>query len=319
MRIVFAGTPDFARIALQALDQAGHDVALVLTQPDRPSGRGMKLKPSEVKAYALSRQMKVLTPRSLSREKDPEGAKSAIEAIRQARCEVMVVAAFGMIVPPEVLEIPSGTGEKGDIRCINIHASLLPRWRGAAPAARAIEAGDTVFGVTLMKMDEGLDTGDIITQKAFTVDRADTAQTLTDKAARAGALEIVRALSEPEKLTARPQPQEGATYAKKLLKEESRADWSQSAEELARKIRAFTPFPGLKSFLNGVEIRLVEGLAAPGAGRPGEVISVQRDALTVACGSGALRLTALQRPGRPKMGAEAFLQGFKVLPGECFL
>lgn len=316
MRIVFAGTPEFARTALEGICEAGHDVALVLSQPDRPVGRGLRMEASPVKRYALEKAIPVMTPQGLSPSRFPDDYRAVLSAMREAAPELFVVAAFGMIVPQELLDVASGIGRGRDIRSVNIHASLLPRWRGAAPAARAIEAGDEEFGVTLMRMEAGLDTGGIIRTVRFPIGSEDTAETLTQKAAQAGTRLLVEALQRPGELEAVAQPQEGATYAAKLLKGESQADFALSAPEVERKIRAFTPFPGLKCSYGQTQIRLHHARVASGSGRPGEILDAGDAGLEIACGTGSIVADVLQRAGKPKMAAADFLRGFPMRKGE---
>lgn len=301
MKIIFAGTPEFARLALTAIIEAGHEVALVLTQPDRPSGRGMKLAPSPVKQEAENRGIPVFQPTSL---KDP----ASHQAIKEADADVMVVAAYGLILPQAVLDIPS----RG---CLNIHASLLPRWRGAAPIQRAIEAGDKETGICIMQMEAGLDTGPVLLEKRLLILDTDTGASLHDKLAGLGAQAIVEALANLDGLRPTPQPVHGVTYASKLSKEEARLDWSLSAEELARKVRAFNPAPGAWTLFNGEPLKVWQAEAIPGKGRPGEIQEAGAGRLVVACGEGALRLAELQKAGAKRIQAAAFLAGVKIPPG----
>ncbi len=303
MRLVFAGTPEFARAALAALIGAGHELALVLTQPDRPSGRGMKLTPSPVKQEAEKHGIPVYQPASL---KDP----ASHQTIREAAAEAMVVAAYGLILPQAVLDIPP----RG---CLNIHASLLPRWRGAAPIQRANEAGDRETGIANMQMEAGLDTGPVLLEKRLPILDADTGASLHDKLAALGAAAIVEAISRLDELRPTPQPQQGVTYAAKLAKEEARLDWSLPAAVLARKVRAFNPVPGAWTEFDGVPLKIWQAEAVPGTGRPGEVLQAAAGQLVVACGEGALRLAELQKAGARRMDAEAFLAGVKIAPGAC--
>jgi methionyl-tRNA formyltransferase len=300
VKIIFAGTPEFARVALAAIIDAGHEVALVLTQPDRKSGRGMKLAPSPVKQEAERHGIPVCQPESL---REP----SSHEPIKAARAEVMVVAAYGLILPQAVLDIPA----RG---CLNIHASLLPRWRGAAPIQRAIEAGDQETGVTIMQMEAGLDTGPVLLEKRLPILETDTGASLHDKLAELGAQAIVEALSRPQELKPVPQPQQGVTYAAKLSKEEARLDWTLPAEVLARKIRAFNPVPGAWTLLDGEPLKIWQAQVVPGTGRPGEILEAAAGRLVVACGEGALQLTELQKAGARRMDAAAFLAGVKIAP-----
>lgn len=315
MKIIFAGTPDFAAEALKQLIEAGHEIPLVLTQPDRPSGRGMKLTPSPVRVLAESHGIRVETPLTLSLKRDPEGAAAMHAELKAVDADLLVVAAYGLILPQAVLDCARGIGKKGDIKALNIHASLLPRWRGAAPIPRAIEAGDAETGVTLMKMELGLDTGPMIRKVTTPIANDDTTSTLTERLARLGARLLVEALETPNELDWEVQPDEGVTYAEKLLKPESRINWEEPAEVLARRLRAFTPFPGMQFEHAGLAIKVWEAECTAGDAPAGTVLSTD-DALTVACGSGALRMTVLQKPGKPRMTASAVLQGVDFTVGE---
>lgn len=301
MKVIFAGTPEFARQALAAIIAAGHDVVLVLTQPDRPSGRGMKLTPSPVKVEAQQHDIPVYQPEKL---KDP----ASHEPIRAVGADVMVVAAYGLILPQAVLGIP----KQG---CLNIHASLLPRWRGAAPIQRAIEAGDSETGICIMQMEAGLDTGPVLLEKRLPITESDTGESLHDKLAALGAQAIVVALSDLKHLKPVPQHESGVTYAAKLSKEDARIDWRLPAEQLTRKIRAFNPVPGAWTLLNGetVKIWLAEAIALKG--NPGEVLRADSDGLLVACGQGAVKIRELQRAGARRMDAATFLSGLKIPVG----
>ncbi|WP_284336317.1 methionyl-tRNA formyltransferase [Comamonas sp. NoAH] len=310
MKVIFAGTPDFARVALERLLNAGFEVPLVLTQPDRPAGRGMKLQASPVKQCALAHGIRVEQPLSLRLDgKYPEDAATARQALLDAKGDVMVVAAYGLILPQWVLDLPP----KG---CLNIHGSLLPRWRGAAPIHRAIEAGDAETGITIMQMDIGLDTGDMCLVERLPISSTDTTGSLHDKLADLGGRLIVEALemSACGGLTRTPQPTEGVTYAHKIEKAESWMDWTLSALELDRRLRAFNPFPGGATQLGHEVIKL--WAAAPeayaGAAQPGTVLSAGADGVVVACGNGALRLTQLQRAGGKRLAAADFLRGFEL-------
>lgn len=303
MKIVFAGTPEFAAQALAALYDAGHHIPLVLTQPDRPAGRGMALQASPVKQLALDKGSEVFQPPSL---KDP----AAQEQLRQLAPDVMVVAAYGLILPQAVLDIPR-------FGCLNIHASLLPRWRGAAPIHRAILAGDEETGVCIMAMEAGLDTGPVLLRESLPIAPTDTAQSLHDKLAAQGARLIVQALAALP-LAAQAQPEAGVTYAAKLDKSESPLDWRRSAAELDRQVRAFTPFPGSTAALDGLQLKIWGAVPAEGRGRPGEVLSVDKQGIRVACGEGALLLTELQKAGGKRLPAAQFLAGNPLSPGACF-
>lgn len=317
MKIIFAGTPPFAACALEALIEAGHDICLVLSQPDRPSGRGMKLTPSAVKALALQNNIPVRTPSTLSVKKDPQTAQETLDLLSSLRADVMIVAAYGMLLPESVLAIPQGIGPDHSVKCINIHASLLPRWRGAAPITRAIESGDRSFGVTLMKMDAGLDTGPMLLQESFPLTGKETTTSLTETVAKLGAEMLVRLLAAPEKITITPQPSEGVTYAHKVTKEEGHLNFDLSFEEVERKIRAFSPFPSSFAEHNGTIIKIWQAQPCPDmSGKPGEVLQIDKEGVVIACARGAIRATVLQRPGKPKMSAQSFLQGYNIVVGE---
>ncbi len=307
MRIIFAGTPQFAAAALEALLVHGFDVVAVLTQPDRPAGRGMRLAPSPVKQLAQACGLSVLQPASL-KHADIQGELAAYGA------DVMVVAAYGLILPQAVLEIPR-------YGCLNIHASLLPRWRGAAPIQRAILAGDTETGITIMQMDVGLDTGDMLLKKACPIDAQDTAQTLHDKLALVGAEAIVEALQLLEQGKLMPEIQDGslATYATKLTKEEARINWSDDAEQIARAVRAYIPFPVAYTLMDEIPIKILQASVLNEVkGSPGEVLKAEKSGVIVACGKGGLRLEVLQRPNAKAMPAGQFTQGFALQSGSLF-
>jgi methionyl-tRNA formyltransferase len=304
MRIVFAGTPAFAAHALAALLVSGHEIALALTQPGRPAGRGLKLAAGAVQALAERRGIPTHHPASL---KTPE----AQERIAAAHPEVLVVAAYGLILPQAVLEIaPRGA--------LNIHASLLPRWRGAAPIQRTILAGDRESGITIMQMDAGLDTGPILMQHSLAVAADDDAQTLHDRLAVLGANLIVAALGALANglASAKPQPQEGATYASKIGKHEALLDWNRTAPELERAIRAFRPAPGARTTLRGEPLKIWSARIAAGQGVPGTVLEDGLPALRIACGEGALEVLELQRAGGRRLAAGEFLRGLAVRAGE---
>ncbi|HEV2612127.1 MAG TPA: methionyl-tRNA formyltransferase [Noviherbaspirillum sp.] len=311
MKIIFAGTPEFAAVALVALHDAGFDIPLVLTQPDRPAGRGMQLQASPVKQFALSHGIPVSQPISLRLNgKYPDIAQEAHDLLGATPHDVMVVAAYGLILPRSVLDIP-GRG------CINIHASLLPRWRGAAPIHRAIEAGDAETGVTIMQMEEGLDTGPMLSMESVAIGPEDTTGTLHDKLAGLGGRMIVDALRKLGQgdLPATPQPEEGVTYAAKISKDEAALNFSLPAEVLARKIRAFNPFPGASASCEGTAIKIWRAEVVKGASgtAPGQVLSAGGPAgVVVACGAGALRLNELQKPGGKRLPAAEFLKGFPL-------
>ena len=312
MRIVFAGTPEFAKVALARLHAAGFEVPLVLTQPDRPAGRGLKLQPSPVKQFALEHDMAVAQPRSLRLDgKYPDDAASAQQALQAAQPEVMVVAAYGLILPQWTLDLPR-------LGCLNIHASLLPRWRGAAPIHRAIEAGDLETGVTLMQMDAGLDTGDMLMIERIAIAPDDTTGSLHDKLAELGARMTVQALQAAVDTpwTRTPQPAQGITYAHKIDKSEAQVRWSEPAEVIERRVRAFDPFPGAVTHIAGELVKIWRGEATAGQGQPGTVLSASDDGITVACGQGALRLLQLQRAGGKRLDAGQFLRGFALSAGQ---
>jgi methionyl-tRNA formyltransferase len=308
LKVVFAGTPEFAAVALRALLQAGFTVPLVLTQPDRPAGRGMQLQASSVKQVALAHGIEVLQPLSLRMDaKDPqraEQARAAHERLLATDYDVMVVAAYGLILPRSTLDIKP---------CINIHGSILPRWRGAAPIHRAIESGDAETGVTIMEMEEGLDTGPMLLMERVAIEDADTTGSLHDKLALLGGRMIVDALNKMEAgaLQALPQPDEGVSYAAKIGKEEARLDWSLPAIELARKVRAFNPFPGAHGQAGASTVKIWHARAVEGRGQPGQLLAADAQrGIVVACGEGALLLTELQKPGGKKLAAAEFLKGF---------
>ena len=315
MRVIFAGTPEFARVALERLLAAGFTVPLVLTQPDRPAGRGMKLQASPVKQCALEHGIPVAQPRSLRLDgKYPDDAAAARDALVAAQADVMVVAAYGLILPQWVLDLPA----QG---CLNIHASLLPRWRGAAPIHRAIEAGDAETGVTIMQMDAGLDTGDMLLMERLAIAPTDTTATLHDRLAALGGRMIVEALELAAcgGLKAVPQPAEGITYAHKIEKAESTIDWSLPATVIGQRIRAFDPFPGASTECAGETIKVwsyeIDSNKSNTDKRQGQILSVDGDGVTVACGEGTLRLTTLQRAGGKRLAAADFLRGFDLQPG----
>jgi methionyl-tRNA formyltransferase len=307
MQLVFAGTPEFAAVALAALLDAGQAVALVLTQPDRPSGRGMRAQPSLVKTLALRHGIEVFQPQSLKR--DP----AAQERIRAQQADLLIVAAYGLILPQSVLDMPR-------FGAVNIHASLLPRWRGAAPIQRAIQAGDAESGVVLMQMAAGLDTGALLASARTPIGARDTAGSLHDRLATLGAQLLVATLPRLP-LPAVPQATEGVTYAAKIDKTEARLDWQKSAAELDRQIRAFNPFPVACAHLEGemLKIHAAHPLPTPTTALPGTVLTVGRDGICVACGKDALMLTELQKPGGKRLAAAPFLAGYAAMqPGARF-
>ena len=285
MRIVFAGTPEFATQHLQALLDAGREIVAVYTQPDRPAGRGQKLMPSPVKQLALQHGIAVYQPQTL---RDP-AAQAELAALTP---DLMVVVAYGLILPQVVLDTPR-------LGCINSHASLLPRWRGAAPIQRAIEAGDASSGVTVMQMEAGLDTGPMLLKVTTTITAEDTGGSLHDRLATLGSQAVVEAVTKlaAGELRGEVQDDSLATYAHKLNKDEARLDWSRPAVELERLVRAFNPWPICHSTLNGEALKVHAAQLGEGQGAPGSVLAADKSGLTVACGEGALRLTRLQLPG----------------------
>ncbi|MCG9107638.1 methionyl-tRNA formyltransferase [Laribacter hongkongensis] len=302
MKLIFAGTPDFAAAALSALAAAGHDIPLVLTQPDRPAGRGMKLKPSAVKARALELGLRVEQPLSLRNDE-------ARAMLRAVEADVMVVAAYGLILPQAVLDLPR-------LGCLNIHASILPRWRGAAPIQRAILAGDAESGVTIMQMEAGLDTGPMRHVVTTPIGTDDTAASLHDRLMALGASAIVDVLADPDRYPPVIQPEAGVTYAQKLSKEEAGLDWRLPAAELDRRVRGYCPVPGAWTRLGGETLKVWAATPVAGSGTPGMVIAADRHGLTVACGEGALCITSLQPAGGKRLEASAFVAGRPGLAGQ---
>ena len=306
MNIIFAGTPQFAANALAALIER-HDIVAVFTQPDRPSGRGMHLKASPVKQLAMQHGLPVLQPVTLKNEEIQQ-------AIARFNADVMVVAAYGLILPKAVLQLPRHG-------CLNIHASLLPRWRGAAPIQRAILAGDAETGITIMQMDEGLDTGDMLLKKVCTIEAVDTSQSLHDKLAELGAKAIIEALQEMELGNLRPEQQDNqqATYAAKLTKTEARLDWTKDAKQLERAVRGYFPFPTAYALFGGTPIKVLQ--ASVGSGKEtaaGNVIAVDKERIHVVCGKGILALEVLQKPGGKALPVAQFVQSFPIKVGDRF-
>ncbi len=355
MRVIFAGTPEFARVALAQLHAAGVEIPLVLTQPDRPAGRGLKLQASPVKQFALENSISVAQPRSLRLDgKYPDDAGAVCAAIDAARADAMVVAAYGLILPQWVLDamdapfsagspreesaplLPAGGGATLAARevtsrglqkfgCLNIHASLLPRWRGAAPIHRAIEAGDSETGITLMQMDAGLDTGDMLLVERLAIAPADTTATLHDQLAALGGRMVLEALelAASGRLTPLQQPVEGITYAHKIEKHEAAIDWAQSAAVIERRIRAFNPFPGAASVLAGETIKfwtatVLPDSQRPGGAVPGQILAASPEGVDIGVSDGVLRATRLQRPGGKPLEAAEFVRGFALKPGMVF-
>ena len=317
MRIVFAGTPKFAQLALKAILDAGYQVPLVLTQPDRPSGRGMRLTASPVKQLAQEVGIPVCQPRSLRTDgKYPDDAAAARDALQNAKPDVMVVAAYGLILPQWVLALPVHG-------CLNIHASLLPRWRGAAPIHRALEAGDTQTGITIMQMDQGLDTGAILLVRDMPITSLHTSASLHDELAALGAQAIVAALTQLKSgsLTARPQPEAGVTYAEKLSRAEATLDFTLPASDLERRVRAFNPFPGATMILAGVDgpVKIWQAqvvdpsdVIVADQAKPGDVIHTGPEGIDVLTGHGVLRLREVQRPGGRRQPVDVFIQGWSA-------
>jgi methionyl-tRNA formyltransferase len=307
MKIIFAGTPIFAASALEALIAADHEIALVLTRPDRPAGRGMKTVASTVKLLALDHGIALLQPPTL-KSQTLQSELMAFDA------DVMVVAAYGLILPAAVLNIPR-------YGCFNIHASLLPRWRGAAPIQRAILAGDQETGITIMQMDAGLDTGAMLFKARLAIEPSDTTQTLHDKLSKLGAHSIVTALTllHQGKLVASAQDETLACYAPKIHKVEAAIDWQQDARQINRLIHAFNPSPGANTQIRGNVLKIWQAKVAKGeSGKSGEIIAIRRDGIIVACGRGAIILETLQKPGGRKLSAAEFLMGYPLQPGDFF-
>lgn len=308
MRIIFAGTPIFAATALDALLKADHEIVLVLTQPDRPAGRGMKTAASAVKLLAQQQDLALLQPLTL-KSAEIEMQLLALSA------DVMIVAAYGLILPEAVLKIPR-------LGCLNIHASLLPRWRGAAPIQRAILAGDHETGIAIMQMDAGLDTGAILLKRSIAITPDDTTQSLHDKLGLLGAQSIVQALvlQQQGKLVSTVQDETLACYAAKIKKTEAEIDWQQSAEQIDRVVRTFNPNPGAYTYFRDIILKIWQAKVVVGraAGKPGEIISVDREGITVACGSNMLQVETVQKPGGKKLSCADFLAGNNLQPGENF-
>jgi methionyl-tRNA formyltransferase len=307
MRIIFAGTPEFAAQALTALlAEASHEIALVLTQPDRPAGRGMKLTPSPVKQVALAHNLPIYQPSTL---RTLEAAQACVDA----QADLMIVAAYGLILPQRILEIPT-------YGCLNIHASLLPRWRGAAPIQRAILAGDTQTGITIMQMDAGLDTGDMLLTRPIPIRPDDTAGSLHNILAQCGAQAMIDTLKNlSHYLTNRqPQPKLGITYAEKLTKEEAKLNWQMAAPQLERQIRAFNPFPGAYTHYEGQLFKIWQAHLVPHHGQPGEILAADKNGIVVACQEQALCITRLQRSGSKTLNVVDFLAGLSIKAGDFF-
>jgi methionyl-tRNA formyltransferase len=306
VRVLFAGTPEFAARCLAKLLQSRHAVCAVMTQPDRPAGRGLAREASPVRKLAADLGIPTLQPVTL---KDA----GVVEELERLGLDAIATAAFGLILPQVVLDIP----RRG---AINVHASLLPRWRGAAPVQRALLAGDRETGVSIMQMDAGLDTGPVLLREKIRISESDTAGTLTERLAELGGALAVRALDGMEAggLEAVPQAAEGVSYAAKVAKREARMIWREDASTAERRVRAFNPSPGAGARVRGVELKIWGAGVAEGKGEPGEVLSADERGLRVACGAGALQLTELQRPGGKRLNAPEFLRGFRLSAGDRF-
>jgi methionyl-tRNA formyltransferase len=325
MKIVFAGTPEFAAVILEALKQSNHQVIAVMTQPDRPAGRGLKLLPSLVKQKALEFEITVLQPSSLKLDgKFPLEAKEAKEKLEKLDFDVLVVAAYGLILPQWLLDLADS---KGSLGCINVHASLLPRWRGAAPIHRAIWAGDEVTGTCIMKMAIGLDTGPIIAQETMPIQSLDTTGTLHDRLAAQGArvlIEVLNQLAQDLPMPLQEQNQSGINYAQKIHKEEAKIVWDQTAKQIDRQIRALNPTPGATTTLNDeiVKIWLSENISHQWQQvdniTPGQVIAVDEFGITVAGSEGVVRLLEVQKAGAKRTSATQFVKSFQLKPGQIF-
>jgi methionyl-tRNA formyltransferase len=316
LKLIFAGTPEFAAAALAALHGAGHEVTLVLSQPDRPAGRGMKLQASPVKQFALAHGMAVAQPRSLRLDgKYAEDAQAAQQALQAAGADAMVVAAYGLILPQWALDLPR-------LGCFNIHASLLPRWRGAAPIHRAIEAGDSHTGITIMQMDAGLDTGDMLLVRSLPILPSDSTGSLHDRLSSLGGELMVQALNQAAQgqLVPVKQPLEGITYASKVDKSEAAIDWAQPAQVICQRIRAFNPFPGASTQLDGETFKIwaaeVSPKAAPPASQCGQIVGVSPSGIEVAALNSVLTISELQRPGGKRLAVADFLRGSAVPLGQ---
>ena len=298
MRIIFMGSPDFAVPTLDALVDAGHEVVAAYTQPPRPAGRGKSERPTPVEERAGELGIEVRSPKSLKGEAEQE-------AFAELEADVAVVAAYGLILPQPILDAPM-------LGCLNVHGSLLPRWRGAAPVQRAIMAGDEATGVTIMQMEAGLDTGPMLLKRALEIEDKNAAQ-LTEELAKLGAVMMVEVLADLPEFEPIEQPDDGVTYAAKISKEEARIDWSRPAAELVRQIQGLAPFPGAWFEANGERIKLLAAEITTSHGAPGEVID---DRLTIGCGNGALRPTQVQRAGKGVISAEELLRGFFIAKGK---
>jgi methionyl-tRNA formyltransferase len=297
LRIIFMGSPDFAVPTLDAMVDAGHEVVAAYTQPPRPAGRGKGDRPTAVEVRAHELGIEVRSPKSLRGEVEQR-------EFAELDADVAVVAAYGLILPQVILDAPM-------LGCLNVHGSLLPRWRGAAPVQRAIMAGDEATGVTIMQMEAGLDTGPMLLKRAVEIEQSNAAQ-LTEELAKLGAAMMVEVLSDLPRYEPIPQPEDGVTYAAKISKEEARIEWSRPAAELVRHVQGLAPFPGAWCEVGGERIKLLAAAEVSGHGEPGEVLD---DQLTISCGNGALRPTLVQRAGKGAMSAEELLRGFAVPKG----
>ncbi len=328
MKIVFAGTPEFAALALQAIDDAGHEIVLALTQPDRRAGRGMHLQASPVKTLAIARNIPVLQPETLRlKHADIQMQATALAAyqrLAQIDFDAMVVVAYGLILPQEILDLAAQNGRYG---CFNIHASLLPRWRGAAPIQRSIESGDKKTGISIMQMDAGLDTGDIVLSKEIVISSQETAASLHDRLAKLGAqlmVDVLHDLDQGKTLTKIVQPNEGISYAEKILKSEAEINWQLSAAEIDRRIRAFNPFPGSTSTLNGELLKFWNSaVASPAVAvqskTPGEILASNGNSIYVQCGEGIIEILEMQKAGGKKLAAsQCVLMGGELSSGAQF-
>ena len=321
MKIVFAGTPEFAAQAMRAIYDAGHEIVLALTQPDRRAGRGMHLQASPVKEFALQKNIPVLQPETLRRtstdSQKQAQAQAAYERLSSTDFDVMVVVAYGLILPQEILDVSERAGRHGSF---NIHASLLPRWRGAAPIQRAIEAGDSKTGVCIMQMDVGLDTGDTVLVADLEIARDETSASLHDRLAQLGSksiVDVLNSLDQAKDLSRVPQAKDGIIYAEKILKSEAEIDWALSAKEIDQRIRAFNPFPGASSNLNGLAVkfwnsRLADPKAVSATGTVGEVLGFGNKGAYIQCGEGVLEVLEMQKPGGKKIDAKTCLQPIGV-------
>jgi methionyl-tRNA formyltransferase len=304
MRLIFAGTPEFAARALSALLLAGHDIALVLAQPDRASGRGLRLAPGAVKALSLERGLDVYQPARLNDEE-------TLARLGAVGADAMIVAAYGLILPEPILRITR-------LGAINIHASLLPRWRGAAPIQRALLAGDERTGISIMQMDRGLDTGPVLASESVAIEEGDDSASLHEKLAGLGAQLVVTVLAQLGRGLVCPQPQAaaGASYAAKIAKAEAEIDWSEAAKVIERKVRAFSPLPGAATMTKGVGLKIWRAAVSTAAGMPGTILEASAKGIVVACGSESLRVLELQRAGGKKLAVAQFLAGFPLAAGE---